>query len=197
MPYDPNWPQNGLLIDGDRFREQFASLKSLIDAIQSGITSVEVDSVSTLPPGSAASVGISLNGSVLHFSFGLPEGQQGPQGNNGNDGGTGPQGPPFAGAVVDNVNTLDPGQNATVSVSFDGSNVHFTFAIPRGNDGNQGPQGIPGEVTQTDLNNALQNNLSQCSNNSNNVTTLDSPMADPDMESLRNAYNNLVNALRR
>ncbi|MBK8091217.1 MAG: hypothetical protein IPK32_04295 [Verrucomicrobiaceae bacterium] len=197
MPYDPNIPQAGTEIDAVQMRSQLNSLKDLIDAIQNGITSAEVDSVSTLPPGSAASVGISLNGSVLHFSFGLPEGQQGPQGTNGNDGGTGPQGPPFASAVVDNVNTLDPGQNATVSVSFDGTNVHFTFAIPRGNDGIQGPQGIPGEVTQTDLNNAQQNTLSQCSNNSNNVTTLDSPMAEPDMESLRNAYNNLVNALRR
>ncbi|MBK8090636.1 MAG: hypothetical protein IPK32_01200 [Verrucomicrobiaceae bacterium] len=197
MPFDPNYPPTNALIESAPLRSQLNGLKDLIDAIQSGITSVEVDSVSTLPPGSAASVGLSLNGSVLHFSFGLPEGQQGPQGNTGNDGGTGPQGPPFASAVVDNVNTLDPGQNATVSVSFDGTNVHFTFAIPRGNDGIQGPQGIPGEVTQTDLNNALQNTLSQCSNNSNNVTTLDSPMADPDMESLRNAYNNLVNALRR
>lgn len=195
--FDPNYPATNALIESAPLRAQFNGLKDLIDAIQNGITSAEVDSVSTLPPGSAASVGLSLNGSVLHFSFGLPEGQQGPQGNTGNDGGTGPQGPPFAGAVVDNVNTLDPCQNATVSVSFDGTNVHFTFAIPRGNDGIQGPQGIPGEVTQTDLNNAQQNTLSQCSNNSNNVTTLDSPMADPDMESLRNAYNNLVNALRR
>jgi hypothetical protein len=43
------------------------------------------------------------------------------------------------------------------------------------------------------VNDALQ----QCSNNSNAVGTLDAPMADPDAETLRNAYNTLLLALRR
>jgi hypothetical protein len=42
----------------------------------------------------------------------------------------GRQGPPFAQAVVDGVNTLEPWESAAVDVSFDGSNVHFTFGIP-------------------------------------------------------------------
>ena len=59
-------------------------------------------------------------------------------------------------AIVDGVNALNPGDSATVSTSFDGSSVHFTFGIPRGatgvdgppgpqgNDGPQGPQGPEG-----------------------------------------------------
>ncbi|MBL9131254.1 MAG: hypothetical protein JNG86_08650 [Verrucomicrobiaceae bacterium] len=93
--------------------------------------------------------------------------------------------------------TLDPGQNAAVNVSFDGSNVRFTFSIPRGDPGATGPTGQPGEVSQTDLNNAMQNVLSQTSANTNTVATLDTPMADPDDEALRAAYNTLVLALRR
>ncbi len=53
----------------------------------------------------------------------------------------GQQGPPFANAIIDAVNTLNPGESATVSVSFDGSNVRFNFGIPRGTDGGQGQQG--------------------------------------------------------
>ena len=78
----------------------------------------------------------------------------------------------YAQAVVDGVNTLPPGSSANVSVSFDGTNVHFTFDIPQGSDGATGAQGQPGEVSQTDLNNGLLNNLSQCSNKSNGVSTL-------------------------
>ena len=59
--------------------------------------------------------------------------------------------PPFATAVVDSVNTLDPWENATVDASFDGTNVHFIFGIPRGyngTDGADGGDGAPGEVSQ-------------------------------------------------
>lgn len=194
MPYDPNWPQNGQNIDADRFRDQFGSLKTLIDAIQGGITNVVVDAVNTTPPGSPANVGVSLNGTELHFTFDLPQGNDGPQGPQGGDGG---QGPPFAQAVVDAVNTLPPGSNAGVNVSFDGTNVHFTFDIPQGNDGATGATGQPGEVSLTDLNNAQLSTLSQCSNNSNGVSTIDTAMADPDMETLRQKLDELINALRR
>ena len=61
----------------------------------------------------------------------------------------GPQGPPFASAVVDSVTTGGAGSNANVSVSFDGTNVHFSFDIPRGDTGS------PGEVSFTDLNMAM------------------------------------------
>ena len=48
------------------------------------------------------------------------------------------------------MNTLDPGEPATVGTTFDGSEVHFIFGIPRGADGApgeqgpEGPQGIEG-----------------------------------------------------
>ena len=60
------------------------AIKALIDALAaSGISGVVVDDVSTLPPGSAATVSASLTTGVLHLSFGLPSGA---------DGATGPTG---------------------------------------------------------------------------------------------------------
>lgn len=115
-------------------RNQLTGLKELIDAVGS-ITSVEVDGVNTLPAGSPAGVSLSLVGSVLHFTFEIPQGQEGLPG---------PQGPAFSTAVVDAVNTLNPGDAATVESSFDGTTVHFTFGIPRGNDGQQGQTGNDG-----------------------------------------------------
>ena len=104
-------------------------------------------------------------------------------------------------AQVDGVSTLPPGSPATVGVSFDGSNVRFTFGIPQGNDGPTGATGQPGEVTQTDLNNGLLNNLSQCSNNSNGVSTLgqgaDSSYNPGQMQDLISKVDELINALRR
>ncbi len=86
-------------------------------------------------------------------------------------------------------------------MNFDGSNVRFTFGIPRGNDGGQGgqgEQGQPGEVTNA----ALANAISGTSSNTNGVSTLDVPFVnDPptlaDMETMRAAYNALVLGLRR
>lgn len=193
MPFDPAWPQNGQNIDADRFRGQFAGLIDLINQASS-ITSVVVDAVNTLPPGNPATVSVNVVGTALHFTFGIPQG---------NAGDPGPQGPAFSTAVVDSVTTLNPGDPATVSVGFDGSSVHFAFAIPRGNDGNQGAQGEagsqgpPGEVTNADLNTALQATLNQTSNVSNAVTTLDTPLAHPDMDTLRLKLNDLILALRR
>ena len=43
--------------------------------------------------------------------------------------------PAVAGAVVDDVTTLNPTEPAEATASFDGSTVHFTFAIPRGQEG--------------------------------------------------------------
>jgi hypothetical protein len=159
-----------------------------------------VDSVTTLNPGDAATVGVSFDGTNVRFTFGIPrgnDGSQGQPGNNGSDGGQGPQGaqgPPFAQAVVDSVTTLDPGQQATVQTSFDGSNVRFTFGIPRGNDGtngsngSDGAQGPPGEISQAQLNSAI----SGTSNNTNAVSTLDNGFADPDMEALRQKVNEMI-----
>lgn len=84
---------------------------------------------------------------------------------------------------------------------FDGTNVHFTFGIPRGNDGATGAQGPPGEVTQSDLNNAVQNTLAQTSSNSNAVSTLsqsaDAGYSPTQMQDVLSKIDELINALRR
>jgi hypothetical protein len=173
-------------------RGQLNGLHDLITAIQT-VTAVQVDGVTTLPAGSQASVSLQLTGNTRHFTFGIPEGTPGAQGNPGNDGDPGPigpQGPPFASAVVDGVTTLDPGQSAAVNVSFDGSQVHFTFSIPRGDPGATGPTGA---VSQA----ALDAAIGGTSSNTNAVATLDAPMADPDAEALRQKVNELLLALRR
>lgn len=156
-----------------------------------------VDAVNTVNPGDPAAVGVSFDGTNVRFTFDIPRGSDGGQGPAGNDGGQGPpgndgaQGPPFAQAIVDSVTTLDPGNPATVGVSFDGSNVRFTFGIPRGNDGSNGSdgsQGPPGEISQAQLDSAI----SGTSANTNGVSTLDSAFADPDMEAIRQKLNEMI-----
>ena len=204
--FDPNLPLPNANITSAVLRGQFNGLKALIDAMSS-ITAAQVDGVNTLPAGSPAQVNLSVSGNTLHFTFDLPQGQEGPMGQpgpQGNDGSQGPpgndgaQGPPFAQAVVDSVTTLDPGNPASVGVSFDGTNVRFTFGIPRGSDG---ATGQPGEVSQTDLNNGLLNTLSQCSANSNGVGTLgqsaDGSYNPSQIQDLINKVDELINALRR
>ena len=165
--------------------------------------SAVVDSVTTLNPGDAATVQTNFDGSNVRFQFGIPRGNDGSSGSNGNDGmqgPPGPQGPPFANAVVDGVTTLNPGDPATVQTSFDGSNVHFQFGIPRGpngNDGGSGPQGPPGEVTSMQLNSAINGT----SNNSNAVNTLVMTVSDPptvgEVQAIASKLDELILALRR
>ena len=108
----------------------------------------------------------------------------------------GPQGPPFATAVVGSVNTLDPWENATVDASFDGASVHFTFGIPLGNDGSSGSDGAPGEVSQVQLDDAINGT----SANTNGVTTLgigaDAEYNQIQIQELINKVDELINALR-
>ncbi len=199
MSFDPNLPQEGTPLDAVQMRSQLNGLKAIIDAILT-LTAAQVDGVNTVEPGNPANATVSVNGNTLHFTFDIPRGNdgiQGQPGGNGSDGGpgpVGPQGPPFASALVDGVNTLNPGDPATVSVNFDGSNVRFTFGIPRGNDGSAG---TPGEVSLNDLNNAI----SGTSNNTNNLSTLDIFPSDPpslaDYQALQAKVNELILALRR
>jgi hypothetical protein len=191
--------------DATQMRAQLNGLKDLIDAV-SGVTSAQVDTVSTLPPGSPAAVMVSVNGNVLHLSFDLPQGNDGGQGQNGTDGG---QGPPFTNFVVDGVVTLNPGDNATVGAAFDGSAVRLNFGIPRGNDGatggqgqngndgGPGPQGPPGEVSNAELQAAITGS----SANSNAVAALTfgaGPSYDPaQQQEVIAKVNELISALRR
>ena len=200
MPFDPIKPVANTPNSAAEMRAQLNGLKDLIDAAAAGgVSGAQVDGVTTTDPANPALAQVALAGGVLHFTFTLPRGMDGQQGqpgipgNNGSDGGPGPQGaqgPPFANAVIDAVSTLPPGSGATVNVTFDGSNVRFTFGIPAGADGAAGPAG---EVTSAQLDTAIAGT----SSNSNGVATLDTPFADPDAESIRTAFNELVLALRR
>jgi hypothetical protein len=51
--------------------------------------------------------------------------------------------PTISAAVVDAVNTLPPGDPATVSASVVAGVLHFSFSIPEGMQGIPGPQGPP------------------------------------------------------
>lgn len=72
---------------------------------------------------------------------------------------------------------------------------------PPGPQGPEGPQGVPGEVTQTDLNNAVLNMLGQSSNNSNGVGTLAITISDPptqgEVQQIATKLDELINTLRR
>ena len=190
--FNPALPLDGSLVVADVLRDQFNGLAALIAAV-TPVNAAVVDSVQTLLPNESAFVTLTITDETLHFLFGIPRGDVGTQGIQGEPGA---QGPPFAQAVVDGVTTLPSGYDATVTVSFDGTNVHFAFGIPQGAAGVQGEQGIqgpPGEVTLAELNNSI----SGTSANSNAVATLDTPFANPDDETLRVKMNELLTALRR
>lgn len=197
--FDPQLPQEGTPLDAVQMRGQFNGLKALIDALQT-VTAAQVDAVTTVEPWQPAGAAVSVVGNTLHFTFDLPRGNNGADGSTGSDGQPGrdgmdggpgppgPQGPPFAQASVSGVTTLEPGQSATVDVSFDGTTVHFTFGIPRGSDGSSGSDGAPGEVTAGQLADAINGT----SANTNAVSTLDTNFADGDMEALRQKLNELI-----
>ncbi|MBE7493360.1 MAG: hypothetical protein HS117_00285 [Verrucomicrobiaceae bacterium] len=77
--FDPSLPQENTPVDAVQMRGQLNGLKALIDALGS-VTGATVDAVNSLPPGSPATVSVTLTGTTLHFTFGIPEGQTGPQG---------------------------------------------------------------------------------------------------------------------
>ena len=52
-------------------------------------------------------------------------------------------------------------------------------------------------MTINDLNNALANAIAGTSANTNTLTTLDTPFADPDLEAVRQKVNELILAARR
>lgn len=94
-------------------------------------------------------------------------------------------------AQVDGVNTVPPGNPATVSLSVVGNTLHFTFDLP------QGEVGPMGEVSSTDLSNAIAGT----SNNSNGVSTLGQSAQgfydQNQMQDVLNKLDELINALRR
>lgn len=193
MPFDPSLPAPNSPLESQVIRDQLQALFNLIHDITT-LTAAQVDGVNTVPPGSPAQVNVSVSGNTLRFSFDIPRGQDGPAGSDGNEGppgSDGPPGPPFAHAIVAGVTTLEPWAEATVDATFDGTNVHLTFGIPRGYDGshgNDGSPGPPGDVNQQQLEDAINGT----SPNTNAVSTLDTPFAEPDMEAMRLKLNELI-----
>ena len=188
MPFDPTKPVANTPNSAAEMRSQLNGLKDLIDlAAAGGVSGAQIDGVNTTDPVNPALAQVSLAGGVLHFSFTLPRGMDGQQGI---------QGPPFASVIIDSVTSLPPGAIPTVSAIFDGTNVHLSFGIPsgfNGNDGGPGPQGMPGEVSLAQLDAAIGGT----SANSNAVSTLDTPFADPDAEAMRLKLNEFILAARR
>ena len=125
--------------------------------------------------------------------------------------------PGLTAVQVDAVNTLPPGQPASVGATVLGPTLHLTFNLPGGNDGAQGLQGnngndgqtgapgAQGEVNLPQLNSAIADALATAataaaansSAKSNGVVTLDTAFADADSETLRGKMNELIAALRR
>lgn len=200
--FDPTQPAEGSPLQSAVMRSQLTSLKDLIDAVPT-ITSAVVDAITTLPAGSAATVDLTLTGSTLHFTFGLAQGAEGAQGIQGFQGEPGAQGPPFAQAVVDAVNTLDPGQAATVTVNFDGTNVRFTIGIPRGQDGQagqngqDGQQGPPGEVTNAQLVSAIATTAQSPGSVQPLALSFSDPPTAAELTQVQDKLNELLNALKR
>ncbi len=92
MPFDPSLPAPNSPLVSAEMRGQLNGLKDLIDGVPV-VTGVVIDSVTTLPPGEAATVDASLAAGVLHLSFGIPQGLQGSQGLQGEQGSLGATGP--------------------------------------------------------------------------------------------------------
>jgi hypothetical protein len=99
--------------------------------------------------------------------------------------------PTITGAQVDAVNTLPPGDPANASVLVAASKLHFTFDIPAGE------SGPPGEVTESQLTDAI-NTTAQ---NPSGVQPLNEGANpnynDTQMQALINKVNELIAALVR
>ena len=151
MGFDPQLPRDGSLLEAGEMRSQFTSLNAMIEAIPAGPQGPQGDPGPQGEPGPMGAQGgdgpMGPQGTAGAQGDPGPMGPQGTAGAQGDPGATGPQGPqgaqgpPFASATVDAVNTLPPGDAATVSTNFDGNTVHFTFGIPRGADGAEGDAG--------------------------------------------------------
>jgi hypothetical protein len=181
IPRGPEGAQGGQGIQG---------IQGAVGPVGPPFTSFVVESVTTLDPAQPATVTAVFDGTNVKLAFGIPRGPQGVAGQQGITGATGATGPAFTSFVVDAVDTLPPGNQATVQTAFDGTSVRFTFGIPQGAQGLQGIQGLPGP-----------SDLSGTSNNSNGVSVLGMAVSDPptqgEMQAIANKLDELINALRR
>lgn len=98
---------------------------------------IQVGTITTLPPGQPATVQNVGTEDAAVFDFGIPEGEQGSPGAPGNKGDPGTA----ATIQVGTVTTLDPGQTATVQNAGTENEAIFNFGIPKGATGAAGPSG--------------------------------------------------------
>ena len=124
---------------------------------QGASASVVVNSTTTLPAGSDATVENIGTPQNVKLNFGIPTGPQGPQGEQGPQGAQGPQGlkgdtgargadGAAAKVTVGNTNTGAAGTNAIVENTGSETYAVLNFTIPRGDKGETGP--MP-EIAQT------------------------------------------------
>ena len=109
---------------------------------------LEIGTVETLPADQPATASITGESPAQKLNLGIPQGKQGATGNPGAPGKDGQNGvtPTLA---AGNVETLEPGQPATASVTGEGSAYQINLGIPRGQTGAQGAPGQNGEDGQT------------------------------------------------
>jgi hypothetical protein len=166
--FDPHLPEAGTEIDAVQMRSQLNGLKDLIDAIQT-ITTAVVDGTSTLSPGSAATVTLSVSNGTLHFSFAIPQGFHGADGGQGEQGIQGIQG-----IQGERGSQGEPGVQ-----------------------GIQGYQGEPGEVTLSQLDNAIAGTSSNSNGVALLGMAVSDPPTQGEVQLIVNKLDELITALRR
>ena len=109
---------------------------------------LEIGTVETLPADQQATASITGESPAQKLNLGIPQGKQGATGNPGAPGKDGKNGvtPTLA---AGNVETLDPDQPATASVTGAGPAYQINLGIPRGQTGAQGTHGKNGKDGQT------------------------------------------------
>lgn len=109
---------------------------------------LEIGTVETLPADQPATASITGESPAQKLNLGIPQGKQGATGNPGAPGKDGQNGvtPTLA---AGNVETLEPDQPATASVTGAGPEYQINLGIPRGQTGAQGAPGQNGKDGQT------------------------------------------------
>lgn len=117
------------------------------------VVNLEVGGVSTLPPGSDATVTIGGSGTTRSIDFGIPRGDEGEPGDPG----------PAPNITIGTVTTLNPAAPATASITGTTPDLTLNLGIPRGQ------QGTSGEGTGDML---AANNLADLNNADTALTNL-------------------------
>jgi len=149
---------------------------------------------------------------ILASGPGGPSGPQGGPGEKGDRGDTGAGEPGPAGAPGPNFTMRGDwqawnGYNGGDVVAYNG-NLYVSMADglsgpPPDQDARwklltlTGPQGQPGEVTNQQMTDAVNNALATTPTNCNTVATLSLTVSDPDMQAIANKLDELISALRR